>query len=99
MIRFTRISQRPQPAKSLLFVVLACLLVTLLPAERAAAQLRAGAAKVDITHPDSKEVESPLYSRALVISSGAETMVLVTMDVVSIGEIGLEANYLFPISG
>ena len=46
----------------LLFVTLAGIL---LPAGSALAELRAGAAKVDITHPDSKGVESPLHSRAL----------------------------------
>ncbi|MFP6649325.1 MAG: hypothetical protein VB817_07680, partial [Pirellulaceae bacterium] len=89
MIPCKRFSQRHQPVHPLLmFLAVASLLVTLLPAERAVAELRAGAAKVDITHPESEAVESPLYSRALVISNGAETMVLVTMDVVSIGEIG-----------
>ncbi len=92
MIRRTLIQDRSQPclfATGLLFVAL---VVFLLPASKVTAQLRAGAAKVDITHPDSKGVESPLHSRALVISSGAETMVLVTMDVVSIGEIGYIKN-------
>lgn len=50
--------------------------------------LRAGAAKVDITHSDSTLVESPLHSRALVIKSESTTVVLVTMDVVSLGKIG-----------
>jgi hypothetical protein len=71
-----------------MLLLLTCLLGVLLPASSAMAQLRAGAAKVDITHPESVAVESPLYSRALAISNGVETMVLVTMDVVSIGEIG-----------
>ena len=93
MIPCKRFSQRHQPVHPfLLLLAVACLLVMLIPAERAVAELRAGAAKVDITHPDSKGVESPLHSRALVISNGAETMVLVTMDVVSIGEIGYIKN-------
>ena len=50
--------------------------------------LWAGAAKVDITHPNSALVESPLYSRALVIKSESTTVVLVAMDVVSLGQIG-----------
>ena len=55
-------------------------------------EIQAGAAKIDITHPDSKLVESPLYSRALIIRSAKTTVVLVTMDVVSIGEIGYIAD-------
>ena len=53
-----------------------------------AANLQAGAAKVDITRPDSELVECPLHSRALVIKSDSTTVVLVTMDVVSLGKIG-----------
>ena len=59
------------------------------------AALRAGAAKVDITHPDSKQVSSPLYSRALVIKNENTTIVLVSMDVVAIGEIGYIKNDFF----
>ncbi|MCH2372079.1 MAG: hypothetical protein MK324_16325, partial [Pirellulales bacterium] len=50
--------------------------------------LRAGASKIDITHPNKKLVEIPLLSRALVLQSDQTTLVIVTMDVVSIGEIG-----------
>jgi len=60
------------------------------------AALRAGAAKVDITHPDSKQVSSPLYSRALVIQSENTTVVLVSMDVVAIGQIGYIKNDFLP---
>jgi len=60
------------------------------------AALRAGAAKVDITHPDSKQVSSPLYSRALVIQDENTTIVLVSMDVVAIGGIGYIKNEFLP---
>lgn len=60
------------------------------------AALRAGAAKVDITHPDSKQVSSPLYSRALVIQDEKTTIVLVSMDVVSIGGIGYIKDDFLP---
>ena len=53
-----------------------------------AMDLRAGASKIDITHPNKKLVEIPLLSRALVLQSDQTTLVIVTMDVVSIGEIG-----------
>ena len=57
----------------------------------AAAQLMAGAAKVDITNPNAA-VDGPLHARALVIKSGDTTAVLVTLDVVSLGEIGYVSN-------
>ena len=53
-----------------------------------ATDLRAGASKIDITHPNKKLVEIPLLARALVLQSDQTTLVVVTMDVVSIGEIG-----------
>ena len=59
-----------------------------LPTQSHAAGLKAGAAKIDITHPSKKVVEIPLLSRALVLKSDESTLVIVTMDVVSIGEIG-----------
>ncbi len=52
-----------------------------------AAELQAGAAKVDITHRDAP-VNDPLHSRALVLKTESTTAVIVTMDVVSLGEIG-----------
>ena len=53
-----------------------------------AVELTAGAAKIDITHPAKKLVEIPLHARALVLKSEDTALVIVTMDVVSIGEIG-----------
>jgi hypothetical protein len=53
-----------------------------------AAQLKAGAAKIDISRVESGPLESPLFAKALVIKSDATTVVLVTLDVVSFGEIG-----------
>ena len=60
-----------------------------------AAELRAGAAKVDITHPDGP-VSGPLFSKALVISDGETSVALVTLDVVSLGEIGYIKNDFLP---
>jgi hypothetical protein len=54
-----------------------------------AAELRAGAAKVDITHPDGP-VSGPLC-RALIVTNGDVTPP-VTLDVVSLGEIGYIKN-------
>jgi len=52
-----------------------------------AEQLWAGAAKVDITNRNGL-VHDPLHARALVIRNDTTTFVIVSLDVVSIGEIG-----------
>lgn len=57
-----------------------------------AAQLRAGAAKVDITDRDAGPVNDPSYAKALVLQDGVATVVLVTVDAVAIGEIGRIPN-------
>ena len=51
-------------------------------------QLRAGAAKVEVSETGDRPVNDPLYSRALVLTDGATTVVLVSVDVVTIAEIG-----------
>ena len=61
-----------------------------------AAQLRAGAAKVDITNRDAGPVNDPLYVKALVLKSDATTAVLITVDAVAIGEIGSIKNDFLP---
>ena len=53
-----------------------------------ASQLRAGAAKVEISETGPRPVNDPLYARALVLTDGATTAVLVSVDVVTIAEIG-----------
>lgn len=62
----------------------------------AAAELRAGAAKVDITNVDAGPVNDPLHARALVISDGTTTAALITVDAVAIGEIGYIKNDYLP---
>ena len=59
----------------------------------AAAELQAGAAKVDITNMDAGPVEIPLYARALALKSEDTTVVVITLDVVSFGMIGSMAEY------
>ncbi|MEN6494402.1 MAG: hypothetical protein ABFD16_08925 [Thermoguttaceae bacterium] len=61
-------------------------------AEQATPSLRAGVAKVDITNPAAVAREAPLYARALVLSEGDTTVVLITVDAVAIGEIGPIGN-------
>lgn len=53
-----------------------------------AAELKAGAARVDITNVDAGPVNDRLHARALVIQSGDDIAVIVSVDAVAIGEIG-----------
>lgn len=64
--------------------------------EAAAAGLRAGVAKVDITNTQAGPVNDPLYVKALVIRSDAATLAIVTVDAVAIGEIGSIKNDYLP---
>ncbi|MBC7855728.1 MAG: hypothetical protein IAF94_20040 [Pirellulaceae bacterium] len=62
-----------------------------------AAPLRAGAAKVDITHPDHPtRPGDKLYAKALVLSDETTTAVLITVDAVALGEIGYIKNDYLP---
>ena len=54
--------------------------------------LLAGVAKVVITDPDAGPANDPLYVKALVLRSGDETAVIVTVDAVAIAEIGSIKN-------
>jgi len=62
------------------------------PAEPKGAQLMAGVAKVDITHPTFLPANDRLYAKALVLKNGTTTAVIVTIDAVAIGEIGSIGN-------
>lgn len=57
-----------------------------------AAELKAGTGKADITDVDALPVNDPLYAKALVLSDGSTTAVLITVDAVAIGEIGHIGN-------
>jgi len=61
-----------------------------------AAQLRAGVAKVDVTNTEAGPVNDPLYAKALVLKDDTTTAVIVTVDVVAIGEIGPIGNDYLP---
>ncbi|WP_145193365.1 hypothetical protein [Gimesia chilikensis] len=72
----------------------------LTPLSASAAELMAGAAKVDITNRDVPLVNDPLYVKALVIKEGDNTAAIVTVDAVAIGEIGSITNeYLDNVRG
>jgi hypothetical protein len=66
------------------------LLVATYAFDCAAQNLTAGAARVDITHPESPAGDTPVCARALVISDEANKnhAVLVTVDAVAVAEIG-----------
>jgi hypothetical protein len=57
-----------------------------------AAEFRAGAARIDITNRDAGPVNDPLFAKALVLTDGTTTAVIVTVDAVAIAEIGTIRN-------
>jgi len=60
-----------------------------------AGPLRAGAAKVVVTHPEAKTHNEHLYVKALVLTNDVTTAVVITVDAVAIGEIGpIKSDYL-----
>src|SRR5262245_26531832 len=61
-----------------------------------AAPLSAGATKVDITNREAGPVNDPLYVKALVLSDGATTVAICTLDAVAVGEIGHIRNDYLP---
>jgi hypothetical protein len=76
-------------------ILLAFLVPAAAAAESPPGTLRAGAAKIDITDPKALPANDPLYARALVITDGKTTAVLITVDAVAIGEIGpIKNDYL-----
>jgi len=77
-------------------MIAALALVEWLPAGMAAAaQLRAGAAKVDITNTEAGPVNDPLFVKALVLKDDTTTAVIITVDAVAVGEIGhIKNDYL-----
>ena len=62
----------------------------------AVAELLAGAAKVDISSPEAGPVEGRLHARSLVLRSGDTSLAIITLDVVSLGEIGYIKNDFLP---
>ena len=75
----------------------AALLASFLLASAASAEpLLAGAAKVDITKKTAIPAHDPLFVRALVLKQGDRTAVLLSLDVVSFGEIGHVKNDFLP---
>ena len=96
-VRFQRSSE---PVRNLLsrtiVLAMAVFLGSLPPHAARAAQLSAGAAKVDVTDREAGPVNDPLYVKALVLKSDSTTAVLITVDAVAIGEIGRIKNDFLP---
>ena len=90
---------RPHRSAYSIRLTVALLLLTfaglISPSFAAAAELLAGAAKVDITNRNVP-VNDPLYAKALVLKQGDTTAVIVTVDAVAIGEIGSITNEYLP---
>ncbi len=80
------------------FVLLLGLILTLVAvrADVQAAELRAGAAKIDITNREAGPVNDTLNAKALVLDDGSGPVVLITVDAVAIGEIGPIGNSYLP---
>ncbi len=68
------------------------LFLALFTSPLAAAVLRAGVARVDITDYKAGPVHDPSFAKALVIQSEEETLILITLDAVAVGEIGRIGN-------
>ena len=76
---------------TLLFSVLTFLIIS----ADAQAKIKAGVAKMDITDRSAGLVNDPLYVKALVLDNGLTKMVIITLDVVALEEIGpIKAGYL-----
>jgi hypothetical protein len=77
---------------------IACLamLLTCWPHSGRAADLLAGAAKVDITNNDAGPANDRLFVKALVIKRDDVTFAMITVDAVAIGEIGHISNAYLP---
>ncbi len=61
-----------------------------------AAELLAGVSKVDITDYEAGPVNDPLFAKVLLLKSGDQTVVMMAIDAVAIGEIGRINNDFLP---
>ena len=78
--------------KAAFFISVVSLLIISTDAQ---AKIKAGVAKMDITDRSAGLVNDPLYVKALVLDNGITKMVIITLDVVAIEEIGpIKAGYL-----
>lgn len=76
-------------------LVLFWMVAVMVSAEPAVAEMQAGAAKVDITFP-GEPFNDRLHARALVLKNESTAIVVISLDVVSLGEIGYISNDFAP---
>ncbi|MBC8871496.1 MAG: hypothetical protein H8E44_18895 [Planctomycetes bacterium] len=88
--------EQPRNGMSLAITFVLFAVVGSLPTANArAAQLLAGAAKVEITNTKAGPANDPLYTKALVVKDDTTTVAIITVDAVAIGEIGpISDDYL-----
>ena len=78
----------------LVSLLLIAVLAAAMPNRAEAQLLKAGVGRMDITHRGGR-VNDPMYARALMIEGNGTTVVIVTLDVVAIEEIGaITATFL-----
>ncbi|MEZ6135258.1 MAG: hypothetical protein R3C53_10145 [Pirellulaceae bacterium] len=85
-----------QPFFQCILLVSMMAVAAIIRPDASAAELLAGAAKVDITNREAGPVNDPLYAKALVLQSGQTRLVIVSLDVVAVGEIGHIPNSYLP---
>ena len=88
--------QLPWTALAVALIVGAFCWVGSVPAAQAAGILRAGVGKADITHEQAGPIHDRLYAKALILKDDAQTVALITVDAVSLGEIGHISNDFLP---
>lgn len=59
-----------------------------------AGELLGGVAKVDITDREAKPMNDPLFAKALVLKDDATTLVIITLDLVAVNELGMRKDFL-----
>lgn len=72
------------------------LLTLILPAAGYGAELKAGAAKVDIADEKGGPINDPPYVKALVLDDGTTKAVIISVDAVAVAEIGSIKNDYLP---
>lgn len=90
--------QRQSPWTALRVVVIAGFIswCGVRPCAQAEGILRAGVGKADITHEQAGPIHDRLYAKALVLKDDSRTVAIVTVDAVSLGEIGYISNDFLP---
>lgn len=96
----TPLRQLKELSRVLHSIVAACAVLGLVVTSTVAGELKAGAAKIDVSHPDQGPAQPPLYVRVVVFTDGESTAVLAAVDAVAIGQIGpIRSDYLATVRG